>query len=121
MTDILTTIDNALRDYNVSADAMRWTPDGGGEGDVDTEAAAAELTAMTPELVIPVRTNATYEINGRMMFKPAWVMQPVPAGIATEFWAAVAELNRRPRRNQPRPLPIDGHAYRARRRNRRTK
>lgn len=43
VTDILTTIDNALRDWTVGPDAMRWTP----ESDEIDERARAALTSAT--------------------------------------------------------------------------
>ncbi len=53
MTDILDAIDHAIRDWNMSPDAMRWTPDAE-EIEAQTRAkiraAADELAAMTVEL-----------------------------------------------------------------------
>lgn len=55
--DILDTIDNALRDWSTSEDAMRWTP--------DAEAVASEAAGAAQTLPLPPR--CIYDTSPRMI------------------------------------------------------
>lgn len=168
MTDILTAIDNALRDYHVSPDAMRWTPDA---EEIEAqerarEEAAAEELAMTriwPQRIeiIPmppsVSRHSHFELPADSRWRQrkmtricAWLrangVDPCDVPIESTVMYRYGLLHYdvyvrasngkitlvhgeiptrhcvtplRYRWNEPLPLPIDGHAYRARRRNRR--
>lgn len=116
MTDILDTIDNAITDYNVSGDAMRWTP----------EANAAEESARVVRLD---NSNSRFvpHLPLRLFFSVA-IQAKVDAfsKALIEAMRAVIQLieiaQARPRRGSgPPPLPVDGNAYRRRVRNRRKK
>ncbi len=160
VTDILTAIDNTLRDWSIGPDAMRWSPDGDmdvdlpdaapwipddhaparvsfapvGTNPLDTDewhdtdyVADVEPVLITETLssdtwTVDVEAGATYEFSADLRFKPAWTFATITVnGVdETAHYRRIAERNRRAWQWRPRPLPIDGAAYR-RRRNRRTK
>lgn len=107
MSDILDTIDNTLRDYSVSLDAMRWTPDPEKAQD-----------APAPKARSGVQLRPFLEV---LLSITPFIEQ------LTEVMKRVGEAFHGPTRpaprHRPRPLPVDGFAYRGRhrRRNRRKK
>lgn len=81
------------------------------------------------DLIIPVEAGRTYEVNAQIAYPPIRVAIRADNKLTQQlrkFRPLVNQLRRQFRRrgvlagHQPRPLPIDGAAYR-RRRNRRTK
>lgn len=123
MTDhVLTTIDQALDDWQTSSDAMRWTPG-------DPEALAQEqrkpgwqlrrtgLQGRDGVVTVTIVPDVT-------AFEEA--LREVARFVAHDLMERIRQLEpilRAYQRHEtfarPKPLPIDGHAYRRRRRTRR--
>lgn len=105
MSDIVDTIDGALRDFETSLDAMRWT----------AEPPIAPPRATLPDVPqVVVTITPIVEQFQRAMRQLAEVIVRVDWDTIRRALSALE-----PPRNGPKPLPIDGHAYRRRSRRRR--
>jgi hypothetical protein len=117
---ILDSIDGALRDWEVSADAMRWLP----EGERVAAPAVVPAAAIRPPVPVAVTMDAgelarALRDLGEMM---ARAFRPVFEGAVKLFHDLSAALfpvqHRRcwtcyPER-KPKPLAVDGHEYQRR-------
>lgn len=140
MSDIIETIDGALRDFEVSGDAMRWTPEPpepaprqrlarGGVlmvPDVADPSAptADEISRAVPidvvEVVLEIDTSRFVEAMRRAA-EALTAMAPKIEALTRPLRQAATRMQEREaaRQHQPVPLSIDGHAYRRRTRRRR--
>lgn len=104
---VLETIDNALHDWDTSPDAMRWTPDHPGS--------QIEHTPSSVILTINVDTTRAREAFARMVQAAAAAADAYTRGM-NKFRRSWLNhwVTQRHRQHQPAPLPINGHEYRRR-------
>lgn len=106
---VVDAIDNALYDWETSADAMRWAPD-----------APRVPQVQPPQITLTVDTAPFVEAMCRIAEAAAEVAKKV-APVMRRIGADFARQQERAamRRHQPIPLSIDGHEYHRRRKGRR--
>ena len=108
MSDILETIDNALDDWTVSGDAMRWTGD------------PPPAPKFPPPRMAQFNISIDLRAFREAMAKIAEAMGPMVRAVA-KFQRDLDRMAAREaaRRHQPVALCIDGHEYHRRRKDRR--
>lgn len=107
--DIVDLIDGALDDY-LSADAMRWAP----EPDLPKTALPAPALGRVVTVDFDIDTSRFV----RALVQAAEALSRLPWDRMARILASI-DMALEPPRNGPRPLSIDGHAYRRRARGRR--
>lgn len=116
MSDIIETIDEALSDWAVSPDAMRWTPDSAKVEPVP--GIAPGLTGFRQRWIVGVPPPTVRITANVRAFQDA--MARVAESLAAIDWDALRRLTKmlQPPRppHQPAALCIDGHEYRRRQR-----
>jgi hypothetical protein len=119
-TDILGSIDGALRDFETSADAMRWLP---GEKRAPSPAGEHVHNPLAVALTVDVEEFAR-SLN-ELIDALARAFRPVSEDTARQFHSLAAALfparHRRCRTCQPgwKPLAVDGREYHRRQQARR--
>lgn len=98
---VLATIDEALEDWTVSGDAMRWTPDSAA-----VEPTGPPVVTVDPQVIIQPFVDAMSRAAKQM----ARALIPIQRTLARHREREAA------RRHQPIALRIDGHEYRRRQR-----
>lgn len=98
--DIIDTIDEALSDWTVSADAMRWTPD----------SAAVTPDPSPVQVLLDLDFRPFVEAMQRAAKQVAKIMTPLVRSIDRRMERQAAKQHR------PIALRIDGHEYRRRQR-----
>ena len=111
MSGVIEAIDGALHDWEISAGAMRWTPE-------PPERRSPSLTFRGINLLSHVTFHANVQpIHGGMRSTAAALADMAPAiELAGKARARFERAQRGP--HQPAPLPINGHEYRRRQRHR---
>jgi hypothetical protein len=103
MSDMIEIIDQSIRDFAVSDDAMRWAPE-------RIKGPPKEAFILVPVLPSPERIRLVVDAANTFFGQLAEQLKPVIAAMGK----LMSQLPEPPQRGKPPPLAADGAAYRRR-------